>query len=484
MLIGVRDISAVRRALAVVGQHAPAVHPRQRGRRGAGQPDHLQQPRLRRAGRAARVLERACPQSPSPTCTSAPARPGTSWPTRSSWRSTTRRRTARTSRATTRAPAACSCRPSSPGPPSPCAWATSICSSRARSRTSRASCSSGTRCTMAQTAAPFLTFDHNPYAVINSSGGHDRLGRRRLHDHGQLRLLAERGHPAGGGREQPARQLQLRAQLGQGRHRRLLGEDDVLRRRPAGPDSAGVLGGVPEHVHADFEDAGLAAGPPALPAGHLLHSVRHLRALPPDQQRASSMPPATPGSSRRRPAPGRSRRPCWPRTPTTTRGSWSSTTPARMAPQYQVYSLPGTDPDKQVFTVSDGFVPASQANLSNSNQNFNLTAWMVGLADPGQYGQLNLYEVPQGTAGPANADAEISANKHGVVGHHAARPARLRGPAGGDAHGPDRPTPWSICGRSTRRRRRTRSRSCSTWWGCSARRCRSTRRCRPSCPTS
>jgi uncharacterized membrane protein (UPF0182 family) len=36
---------------------------------------------------------------------------------------------------------------------------------------------------------------------------------------------------------------------------------------------------------------------------------------------------------------------------------------------------------------------------------------MVGLADPGQYGKLDLYEVPQGTAGPANADAEISANK-------------------------------------------------------------------------
>jgi uncharacterized protein len=82
-----------------------------------------------------------------------------------------------------------------------------------------------------------------------------------------------------------------------------------------------------------------------------------------------------------------------------------------MAPQYQVYSLPGTDPDKQVFTVSDGFVPASQANLSNANQNFNLTAFMVGLADPHQYGELDLYEVPQGTAGPANADAEISANK-------------------------------------------------------------------------
>ncbi len=82
-----------------------------------------------------------------------------------------------------------------------------------------------------------------------------------------------------------------------------------------------------------------------------------------------------------------------------------------MSPQYQVYSLPGTDPDQQVFTVSDGFVPAAQTNLSGNNQNFNLTAWMVGLADPGNYGQLDLYETPQGTAGPANADAEISANK-------------------------------------------------------------------------
>ncbi len=91
-------------------------------------------------------------------------------------------------------------------------------------------------------------------------------------------------------------------------------------------------------------------------------------------------------------------------------GQLVSTTPARMAPQYQVYSLPGTHASQQLFTVSDGFVPASQASLTNSSQNFNLTAWMVGLSDPGQYGQLDLYETPQGTYGPANADAEISAN--------------------------------------------------------------------------
>jgi hypothetical protein len=91
-------------------------------------------------------------------------------------------------------------------------------------------------------------------------------------------------------------------------------------------------------------------------------------------------------------------------------GQLISTTPARMAPQYQVYSLPGTSQTQQTFTVSDGYVPASQSSLSGSGQNFNLTAWMIGLSDPAHYGQLNLYEVPQGTTGPANADAEISAN--------------------------------------------------------------------------
>ena len=94
-------------------------------------------------------------------------------------------------------------------------------------------------------------------------------------------------------------------------------------------------------------------------------------------------------------------------------GQLISTTPARMSPQYQVYSLPGTDPTNsanQIFTISDGFVPAAQSTGSSSSQNFNLTAWMVGLSDPNNYGQLNLYQVPQGTLGPANADAEIQAD--------------------------------------------------------------------------
>jgi len=89
-------------------------------------------------------------------------------------------------------------------------------------------------------------------------------------------------------------------------------------------------------------------------------------------------------------------------------GQLVSTNPARMAPIYQVFSLPGLS--TQAFTITDGFVPASQSNSTSAGQNFNLTAFMVGGSDPGSYGQLNVYQTPQGTRGPANADAEIDAN--------------------------------------------------------------------------
>jgi uncharacterized membrane protein (UPF0182 family) len=90
-------------------------------------------------------------------------------------------------------------------------------------------------------------------------------------------------------------------------------------------------------------------------------------------------------------------------------GQLISTTPARMAPQYQVFSPPGTN--AQEFTITDGYVSASTSNSTSGNQNLNLTAFMVGGSDPSDYGQLTLYQTPQGTPGPANADLEISGNK-------------------------------------------------------------------------
>jgi uncharacterized membrane protein (UPF0182 family) len=88
-------------------------------------------------------------------------------------------------------------------------------------------------------------------------------------------------------------------------------------------------------------------------------------------------------------------------------GQLISTSPARMAPLYQVTAIPGTS--TQAFTVTDAYVPASQSNASGSN-NLNLSAFMVATSDPNDYGQLTVFETPQGIPGPANADSYIQAN--------------------------------------------------------------------------
>ena len=295
--------------------------------------------------------------------------------------------------------------------------------------------------TMAQTAAPFLTFDHNPYAVINSQAGPD---------HGHIDWIVD-GYTTTSNYAYSQNADTQQVAVGSS----LPGSYNYVRNSVKVVIDAYT--GKMTFYDADPQDPILQAYSAAfpnmfVPISKMPASLQaHLR-YPPD---IFSIQSAIYGRYHLTNSGAfYAASNAWQLSPTAGAGPQSqallaentynnqgqlvSTTPARMAPQYQVYSLPGTDPDKQVFTVSDGFVPAAQTNLSGSNQNFNLTAWMVGLADGKQYGQLNLYEVPQGTAGPANADAEISANKTRVVGHHAARPARLRGPAGGDADGPDR----------------------------------------------
>jgi uncharacterized membrane protein (UPF0182 family) len=88
-------------------------------------------------------------------------------------------------------------------------------------------------------------------------------------------------------------------------------------------------------------------------------------------------------------------------------GQVISQSTARMAPLYQVAALPGSS--TQSFTVTDSYVPASQSTVSGSN-NLNLSAFMIGTSDPGDYGDLTVYKTPQSTPGPANADQYIQAN--------------------------------------------------------------------------
>ncbi len=166
-----------------------------------------------------------------------------------------------------------------------------------------------------------------------------------------------------------------------------------------------------------------AEGPPALPRGHLLDSVRHLRALPPDEPGSAFYAASNAWQLSPTAGAGPQSQALLAENTYNNQGQLVSTTPARMAPQYQVYSLPNTPPQDQIFTISDGFVPAAQSSLSSSTQNFNLTAWMVGQSDPGRTATSPCTRCPQGTIGPANADAEISANNTVSSRHHAAGPA-------------------------------------------------------------
>ena len=90
-------------------------------------------------------------------------------------------------------------------------------------------------------------------------------------------------------------------------------------------------------------------------------------------------------------------------------GEAVSSSPSRMAPLYQVTGVPGSSSPTQAFTVLDAYVPATQSNATGAN-NPNLSAFMVATSDPGDYGKLTVYQTPQGTSGPANADSYINEN--------------------------------------------------------------------------
>ena len=83
-------------------------------------------------------------------------------------------------------------------------------------------------------------------------------------------------------------------------------------------------------------------------------------------------------------------------------GNVISTSLTPMSPVYQVGSLPNTN--EQQLLESIAYVPAG-----NSGTVQGLTAFMIATSNPGDYGQLNVYVTPRGTSvtGPVQADSEI-----------------------------------------------------------------------------
>ncbi len=90
---------------------------------------------------------------------------------------------------------------------------------------------------------------------------------------------------------------------------------------------------------------------------------------------------------------------------TNPQGVETGATLQRMSPLYQVLKEPGES--RESFTISDAYVPAAQgASIQN------LSAFMMGNSDPGQYGQLHVYVTKPGhsVVGPALADSYITQN--------------------------------------------------------------------------
>jgi len=90
---------------------------------------------------------------------------------------------------------------------------------------------------------------------------------------------------------------------------------------------------------------------------------------------------------------------------TNANGQTASASLARMAPQYQVLQIPGQS--GQNFTISDAYVPKSSGSSIQ-----NLAAFLMGTYDPGHFQELRAFVTPPGqtTIGPALADSEIQAN--------------------------------------------------------------------------
>ena len=83
-------------------------------------------------------------------------------------------------------------------------------------------------------------------------------------------------------------------------------------------------------------------------------------------------------------------------------GNVVSSSLAPMSPLYQVGSLPNANEQQLLETID--FVPAG-----NSSTVQGLTAFMVATSNPNDYGQINVYVTPRGTTvtGPLQADSEI-----------------------------------------------------------------------------
>ena len=105
---------------------------------------------------------------------------------------------------------------------------------------------------IAEKAAPFLTFNQDPYAVVNDGqiywivDGYTTTNQYPYSQNADTQEVAA-GSSLPGSYNYVRNSVKVVINA-------YYGKDDLLRRRPQRPDPAGLRGGLPEHVHAALED--------------------------------------------------------------------------------------------------------------------------------------------------------------------------------------------------------------------------------------
>jgi uncharacterized membrane protein (UPF0182 family) len=255
---------------------------------------------------------------------------------------------------------------------------------------------------MAEKAAPFLSFDSHPYAVIDNGSvnfvldGYTTSSQYPYSQNASNLNVSQGGLPFNFNYVRNSVKVVVNAYTGKMTFYIMDPSDPIIRAYAAAfPGMFQPLSKMPSAIrtHLRYPSDLFSVQAATLGRYHITNASAFYDAS--DRWEVSPLAGAGPGSQALAAT-----------VVTDVNGNQISSNLSPMAPIYQVGSLPQANHQQLLESVA--FVPAG-----NSSTVQNLSAFMVATSDPSDYGQLNVYETPRGqstTTGPAQADSEMLQN--------------------------------------------------------------------------
>ena len=254
---------------------------------------------------------------------------------------------------------------------------------------------------MAQKAAPFLTFDSQPYAVIANGAvnfvldGYTTSSQYPYSQNASNLNISEGGLPYSFNYVRDAVKVVVNAYTGKMSFYIMDPTDPIIRAYSAAfPGMFQPLSKMPDAIrqHLRYPTDLFSVQAATLGRYHITSATAFYNAS--DRWQVSPTTGAgTPNQALAQTVV------------TDVNGNVVSSNLSPMSPIYQVGSLPQAN--HQQLLESLAYVPAGNSGTIQS-----LSAFLVATSDPADYGQLNVYETPRGQSvtGPAQADSEIQQN--------------------------------------------------------------------------